>query len=204
MNTSTYTPGTKLSYANGTECCTVLTDGNAMVTKVWGDRWWEQMKLADWLILAEGQEEEDFIPISKAEEEAEYDDMPGLISLNTPNAAEVNAFWANLVQRTADADAAYRPTKKAARAIPTKKAPAIPSKVPIGTKFKWISSEDDETYRVAIKTRDGVCQVKAVTEGGGDCYFDPKTKKRYLTKRTFDCEASWLNSLPEGGEVAVY
>ena len=201
MSTTNYIPGTKLSYANGTECCTVLTNGNALVTKVWGDRWWEQMPLADWLILAEGQEEEDFIPISKAEEE--YDDMPGLISLNTPSAQEVNAFWDNLVQRTADVDRAFRPTKKA-RATPTKQAPAIPSKVPIGTKFKWTSAEDDETYRVAVKTKDGICQVKAVTEGGGDCYFDPKTKKRYLTKRTFDCEASWLDSLPEGGEVAVY
>jgi hypothetical protein len=159
------------------------------------------MPLADWLILAEGQEEEDFIPIANAEEE--YDDMPGLIPLNTPSTQEVNAFWANLVQRTADADAAFRPIKKA-RAIPAKKARAIPSKVPIGTKFKWTSSEDDETYRVAVKTKDGICQVKAITEGGGDCYFDPKTKKRYLTKRTFDCEASWLDSLPEGGEVAVY
>ena len=192
---SNYKAGTKLSYNNGTECCTVLTNGNALVTKVWGDAWWEQMPLADWLILAEGQEEEDFIPISKVEEDAEYDDMPGLISLNTPSSKQVNAFWDNLVQRTADADAAYRPTKK---------MPVIPSKVPIGTKFKWISSDDDETYRVAIKTRDGVCQVKAVTQGGGDCYFDHDTKKRYLTKRTFDCEASWLDSLPEGGEVAVY
>jgi hypothetical protein len=51
-----YAPGTKLSFNNGDECCTVLTEGNALVTKVWGSRLWEMMKLADWLILAEGKE----------------------------------------------------------------------------------------------------------------------------------------------------
>jgi hypothetical protein len=73
-----YTPGTKLSYANGTECCTVLTDGNALITRVWGDEWWEQMKLADWLILADGDEEEDYIPLSSYDE---YADMPALIPI---------------------------------------------------------------------------------------------------------------------------
>ena len=188
MRISTYAPGTKLSFNDGQECCTVLTDGNAMVTKAWGDRWWEQMRLADWLILAEGQEEEDFIPITPAntlqEEDGEFDDLPDLVPFND---VEVNRFWTELGRRSAQLEAQRNPTYP---------------KRPIGTKLKWISSDDDETYRVAVITRDGVCQVKAVTEGGGDCYYIGK--KRYLTKRTFDSEISWRKALPEGGEVYVY
>lgn len=186
MASQTYAPGTKLSYNNGTECCTVLTDGNAMVTKVWGDRWWEQMRLADWLILAEGQEEEDFIPIASANtvQEDEFADLPPLVPMSD---LQMNDFWTELGRRSADLEAEH--------------ASKYPKRS-IGTKFKWIL--DDETYRVAIVTKHGVCQVKAVTEGGGDCYYDNKTKKRYLTKRTFDSEASWLASLPRSGEVYVY
>ena len=186
---SNYTPGTKLSYANATECCTVLTNGNALVTKVWGERWWEQMPIADWLILAEGQEEEDFIPIAPAntvdqEADGEFDDLPELIPFND---VEVNQFWAELGRRSAQLEAQRNPTYP---------------KRSIGTKLKWVSDEDEETYRVAVITKDGVCQVKAITEGGGDCYF--VGNKRYLTKRTFDSEASWRNALPQGGEIYVY
>ena len=186
MASQTYIPGTKLSYASGTECCTVLTNGNALVTKVWGDAWWEQMPLADWLILAEGQQQEDFIPIppNNTQVQEEFDDLPPLVPMND---VQVNQFWADLGRRSAQLEAERKPS---------------PPKRAIGTKLKWIL--DDETYRVAIITKDGICQVKAITEGGGDCYYDHKTGKRYLTKRTFDSEASWLNSLPRDGEVHVY
>jgi hypothetical protein len=62
-----YTPGTKLSYdgERGKEACIVLTDGNVHLTKVWGEDRWQQMKLADWLILAEGLEVEEYIPLPK-------------------------------------------------------------------------------------------------------------------------------------------
>ena len=36
---------------------------------------------------------------------------------------------------------------------------------PIGTKYKWTHKGNPETYRVAIQTKDGILQVKAVTEG---------------------------------------
>lgn len=189
MNTSSYTPGTKLSYASGTECCTVLTNGNSLVTKVWGDAWWEQMPLADWLILANGQEQEDFIPLATntvQQDEGEFDDLPPLISMNDH---EVNDFWTQLSRRSLELEAKRKPTYP---------------KRSIGTKLKWISNNDAETYRVAVVTKDGICQVKAITEGGGDCYYDHKTKKRYLTKRTFDSEASWREGLPQGGDVFVY
>ena len=51
-----YLPGTKLSYANNSERCVVLTMGNVMVTMVLGTEWREKMHLVDWLIIAEGQE----------------------------------------------------------------------------------------------------------------------------------------------------
>jgi hypothetical protein len=185
---STYTPGTKLSYANGTECCTVLTEGNALVTKVWGQDHWEQMWLADWLILAEGGEQEDYIPLAPANtvQQGEFDDLPPLVPLND---AEVNKFWADLGRRSAELEVK--------RQIPRPRRP-------IGTKLKWISNDNNETYRVAIVTKDGICQVKAISEGGADCYYDDTTGKRYLTKRTFDSEASWLEALPQGGQVYVY
>jgi len=184
----TYTPGTKLSYANGTECCTVLTEGNSLVTKVWGQDHWEQMWLADWLILAEGTEQEDFIPLPPANtvHQGEFDDLPPLVPLND---LEVNEVWAELGRRSADFEAQRRP--------------AYPKRS-IGTKLKWISNDDNETYRVAIVTKDGICQVKAITGGGADCYFDDNTGKRYLTKRTFDSEASWRQALPQNGEVYIY
>ena len=186
MSTSNYTPGTKLSYNNGTECCTVLTNGNSLVTKVWGHDHWEQMWLADWLILAEGTEQQDYIPLAPNQQAEEFDDLPPLIPIND---MQVNEFWAELGRRSAELEA--------------KRKPSYPKRS-IGTKLKWVSSEDDETYRIAIVTKDGICQVKAITEGGGDCYYDEKTGKRYLTKRTFDSEASWREALPQGGEVYDY
>ena len=49
-----YIPGTKLCYAEWSQRCTVLTDGNVMVTK--GLSSGNVLKLADWLILADGNE----------------------------------------------------------------------------------------------------------------------------------------------------
>ena len=186
MASQTYIPGTKLSYANGTECCTVLTNGNSLVTKVWGDAWWEQMPLADWLVLADGQEQEDFIPVAPAntlEAQEDFDDLPPLIPLNEIQADEA---WADFSRRSAELEAQRKPYPKR----------------PIGTKLKWVLN--NETYRVAIVTKDGICQVKAITEGGSDSYFDSRVNKYYLTKRTFDSEGSWRNALPQGGEVYVY
>jgi hypothetical protein len=185
MSTSNYTPGTKLSYNNGTECCTVLTQGNSLVTKVWGYDHWEQMWLADWLILAEGTEQQDYIPLAPNEQaEEEFDDLPGLIPLNE---LQVNDIWAEVGRRSAELEA--------------KRKPEYPKR-PIGAKLNWVLN--DETYRIAVVTKDGICQVKAVTDGEGDCYYDNKTGKRYLTKRTFDSEASWRATLPQGGEVYDY
>lgn len=64
-----YAPGTKLSYSNGRQCATVLTEGDAMVTVADGVEWREKMRLADWLILADGQRvEEEFIPVPRQQD----------------------------------------------------------------------------------------------------------------------------------------
>jgi len=68
-----YASATKLSYANGSEVCVVLTEGNVMVTKCMNAECRVQMKLADWLILAEGKEVIDFVP-KEEEVEVVYDD----------------------------------------------------------------------------------------------------------------------------------
>jgi hypothetical protein len=74
---------------------------------------------------------------------------------------------------------------------------------PVGTKFKWTHKTNPETYRVAIQTKNGILQVKAVTDGRlhvheectcGPCWeFEnnaPWRPKKPLTKTFFaDYEA---------------
>jgi hypothetical protein len=86
---------------------------------------------------------------------------------------------------------------------------------PVGTKLKWVLNE--ETYRVAIVTKNGVLQVKAVEDGCGECHdegcscgpcwehlHDAPWRPRLPLKKTFfESEAEWRNSLPFSGEVIV-
>jgi hypothetical protein len=90
---------------------------------------------------------------------------------------------------------------------------------PVGTKLKWILNE--ETYRVAIVKKNGVLQVKSVTDGGGDCHESgcsciPCTEIRLSSGRLppwrrglplkltfFASEAEWRKSLPSSGEIKV-
>ena len=61
-----YAPATKLSYADASNCATVLTDGYIMITKGLGAG--QRMPLADWLIMADGQRiQEEFIPVKPEE-----------------------------------------------------------------------------------------------------------------------------------------
>jgi hypothetical protein len=58
-----YSPGTKLSYADGMECATVVTNGNVIVTK--GLCRSQLLKLDDWLILAASERvQEEYIPLT--------------------------------------------------------------------------------------------------------------------------------------------
>jgi hypothetical protein len=80
---------------------------------------------------------------------------------------------------------------------------------PIGTKLKWVLNE--ETYRVAIVKKNGILQVKSVTDGAGDCHEDCGCARchhailfncrRPLKKRLFANEFDWQLSLPSGGDV---
>jgi hypothetical protein len=93
------------------------------------------------------------------------------------------------------------------------------------TKLKWISNSDPETYRVAVVTKDGVLEVKRVTNGGGYCHDTTTCKcvpcaeirlstrlgaprppwiaRTPLLKTFFENEMAWRDSLPEGGSVTI-
>jgi hypothetical protein len=82
-----------------------------------------------------------------------------------------------------------------------------------GTKLKWISSSDPQTYRIAIVKKNGVLEVKNVKEGLALCHdyttcnctpcseialsfrlgapMPPWLRGRPLTKTFFETEAAW-------------
>ena len=89
-----------------------------------------------------------------------------------------------------------------------------------GTKLKWVLN--DETYRVAIAKKNGILEVKNITDGGGYCHdskkcmcnscfeieisggqLPPWLKGPPLTKTFYDDEAAWRASLPVGGVITV-
>jgi hypothetical protein len=92
-----------------------------------------------------------------------------------------------------------------------------------GTKLKWILN--DETYRVAITKKDGILEVKRVTDGDGYCHaymtceckscceidlsrrlgvpMPPWLKGPQLIKTFYKNEAAWRDSLPAGGNITV-
>jgi len=135
-HTASYKPGTKLGYDDGKERCTVLTAGNALVTMIWGERAWQQMPLADWLILANGKE-------------TVYNEV-------------VEAQATEVVQQT----------------YPTHR---------IQTKLTW---EYEDSKRIAIVTKHGILQVKYACRDGA-----------FYTKILFENEMAWQNSLPNYGTV---
>jgi len=170
-----YTPGTKLSYANDTERCTVLTDGMVLLTRVWGEDWYEQMKLEDWLILAEGEEQVHFSPKKKHTCSETYCE------------AGYEAYKA-LEDRGGSYYDCWEADKKAFNTCKnhTLKIPNLPLVDPvhyIGTKFSWTGAINPEKFRIAIQTRKGVLEVK--TDEGS-------------AKKFFESPAAWRNSLSKG------
>jgi hypothetical protein len=80
---------------------------------------------------------------------------------------------------------------------------------PVGTKFKWTHKANPETYRVAIQTKEGILQVKSVTDGRlhvhEECTCDPCWEfehnapwrpKKPLTKTFFSDYAAFSATLP--------
>ena len=181
-----YTPGTKLSHTDATRRATVLTGDNVMVTGGLG--YGQMMKLADWIILADGAKiQEEYIPLPK---EGDAHSASGAEYIPVP--------------------AASAPLHDAASDI----TPAPPPPA-IGTRFHWTLGP--ETYRVAIMTAKGLLQVKSVTDGAGEVHpatceclpcrqlrqWAPTWPGRPLKKTLFADEAAWRASLPTGGSVVV-
>lgn len=92
--------------------------------------------------------------------------------------------------------------------------PGLPADepTPIGTTFEWRMGR--ETYRIAVKTDNGLLQVKSVTDGGGYCHDDNcecvpcwnyrnMSGVKPLKEVLFPNEDSWRASLPKGGFVTV-
>ena len=83
------------------------------------------------------------------------------------------------------------------------------------TKLKWVSKTNPETYRVAIVTKKGILQVKAVNDGKGECHetgckcvpcqeialsggrLPPWRRGLPLKKTFFKDEAEWRETLDE-------
>lgn len=73
----------------------------------------------------------------------------------------------------------------------------------LGTKLKWLSTAS-ETYRVAIVTKNGILQVKSVTDGMLDTVGTLGKHKCHVLKKTFfPDEGSWRASLPDEGTITV-
>ena len=197
-----YTPGTKLSHTHALRRATVLTGDNVMVTAGLGSG--QMMKLADWIILADGAKiQEEFIPVPK-DGAASAPLPPTEVISSAEEEARVNRWrWRRGL-----------PSLPAPLPLPTASAAAPPA---IGSKLRWTLSP--ETYRVAIMTAKGLLQVKSVTDGAGEVH--PTTcrecrpckelamtppapwARRPLKKTMFADEAAWRASLPTGGFIVV-
>ena len=97
-----------------------------------------------------------------------------------------------------------------------------PEPYPIGTKLKWVSSVNEDTYCVAIVTKKGILEVKNVFEGGGLCHNTehcgckpcgeirlskergvPWRPRAPLIKTLFATEEDWLKTLHADGKLSV-
>jgi len=93
---------------------------------------------------------------------------------------------------------------------------------PIGTKLKWVSSVNEDTYCVAIVTKKGILEVKNVFEGGGLCHnmehctcrpcgIIRLSKERGaswqrrapLIKTLFATDEDWIKTLHKDGKITV-
>ena len=177
-----YTPGTKLSHSDAKARATVLTGDNVMVTVGLG--YGQMMKLADWMILADGARiQEEYIPVPKNEAAhnasgAEYIPVPKNEAAHNASGAEYTPSLSTPAPPPAPSSSLPTAQERALASIahasamwatayaqnPFVKAvqqnPAV-----VGAKFRW--TLNPETYRVAIMTAKGLLQVKSVTDGAG-------------------------------------
>jgi len=95
-------------------------------------------------------------------------------------------------------EAAAAPAAQEPEAAPVQEP--LPKR-PVGTKLRWVL--DEETYRIAIVTKDGILQVKSVIDGEGDCIKQDYHWRKMLKKTFFTTEEEWRASLPLGGTISV-
>jgi hypothetical protein len=173
-----YTPGTKLSHT-ATHRATVLTGDNVMVTLGLGVG--QMMKLADWLILADGAKiQEEYIPVPK----------DGAAFIPVP--------------------AASAPLPDAASDItPTPPPPAIGTKFRWTLKpetYRVFIMTAKGLLQVKSVT-DGAGEVHPATCECLTCrqlrQWAPTYAWRPLKKTLFADEAAWRASLPTGGSVVI-
>jgi hypothetical protein len=220
-----YSPSTKLSYDKGYECCTVLTEGNVMVTKCLGSDCRIQMKLVDWLILAERRET--VVPPSvdpPPSEEAEYvysDDEE--VTGDTVDDASKEAWpcrsrfcakaYAVYMKGTAEGkdarvvneeeNVAFNACEichpKDHDAVALKEMEWISRDFPVGTKLRWMCDLSlGEGSATAIVTKTGVLQVKMVHAG-----TVPTIPYTDYKKVFYDSALDWYKSLPKNGDVQI-
>ena len=104
-----YTPGTKLSHTDSLRRATVLTGDNVMVTAGLG--YGQMMKLADWLILADGARiQEEFIPVPAAQPPAIGSKLRWTLSPETYRVAIMTAKGVLQVKSVTDGAGEVHPT----------------------------------------------------------------------------------------------
>jgi len=240
-----YVPGSKLQTTgeNGefASQVIVLSDNTVMFTgHVFSG---EMMSLVDWLILAEGQEKQ-LNTIEKADkiwshakEKSGIDPPPmqhvGELQDDFKFKEFVPYFQdISTVEHTPQMPELLMPEQLHLSSLLTPQASQVPqafqtvdepAPLPelrgydryVGDKLKW--QLNDETYRIAVFTKNGLLQVKSVTDGGGETHDSnckcqpcshynmvprpPWQQVRPLKKIFFESESAWRLSLPIGGKI---
>jgi len=179
-----YTPGTKLSHTDASRRATVLTGDNVMVTGGLG--YGQMMKLADWIILADGAKiQEEFIPVPK---HGDAHSASGAEYIPLPAAA---------------------PLPAASAAIPAAPPPAN------GSKFRWTLDTNTYrvaimTAKGLLQVKSVADRADEVHPATCECLpcrqlrqWAPTWPGRPLKKTLFADEAAWRASLPTGGSVEI-
>lgn len=166
-----YTPGTKLSHTDATRRATVLTGDNVMVTAGLG--YGQMMKLADWIILADGARiQEEFIPLPAAS--APLADAASDITPTPPPAPVGSKFRWTLDTNT------YRVAIMTVKGL---------------LQVKSVTGGASEVHPTTCREC-RPCRELAMTPPA-------PWARRPLKQTMFADEAAWRASLPTGGSVVI-
>jgi len=163
------------------------------------------------------------IQLQLAEAEAEAEEDEGWNTGLVARQAAAIALSISAASLDADGELCYQ-GDRAEDCVCEEPEPEIEFQEPAhreGTKLKWISSVNPETYSVAIVKKDGILEVKRVTDGAGHCHnttvcqcrpcseiclsnrlgapMPPWLRGAPLIKTFFTTETEWRASLPGGG-----